>query len=75
MPFNLLADTEHSVAESYGVWQRKAMYGKMFFGVVRTTYIIGPDGRVAKLFEKVKPEGHADEVLAALEGLGSPNSR
>ncbi len=75
MPFNLLADTEHSVAESYGVWQRKAMYGKMFFGVVRTTYIIGPDGRVAKLFEKVKAEGHADEVLAALEGLGSRNSR
>ena len=71
MPFNLLADTEHKVAESYGVWQRKAMYGKMFFGVVRTTYIIGPDGKVAKVFEKVKPEAHADEVIAALEEMRS----
>lgn len=69
MPFNLLADTDHAVAEAYGVWQRKAMYGKMFFGVVRTTYIIGPDGKVAKLFEKVKAEGHGDEVIAALEEM------
>ena len=69
MPFHLLADTEHKVAEAYGVWQRKAMYGKMFFGVVRTTYVIGPDGNVAKVFEKVKAEGHGEEVAAAVEEL------
>lgn len=69
MPFHLLADTEHKVAEAYGVWQRKAMYGKMFFGVVRTTYVIDPDGNVAKVFEKVKAEGHGEEVATAIEEL------
>lgn len=69
MPFNLLADTGHEVAEAYGVWQRKAMYGKMFFGVVRTTYIVGPDGKVAKVFEKVKAEGHGEAVAEALEQM------
>lgn len=75
MPFHLLADTEHKVAEAYGVWQRKAMYGKLFYGVVRSTFIVGPDGTVAKVFEKVKPEGHADEVIEALEKLGPAKSR
>ena len=69
MPFTLLADTEHEVAEKYGVWQRKAMYGKMFFGVVRTTYVIDPDGKVAKVFEKVKAEGHGEEVADFLQEL------
>ena len=69
MPFHLLADTEHEVAETFGVWQRKAMYGKLFYGVVRTTFIIGPDGNVAKVFEKVKPEAHAEEVIAVLQEL------
>ena len=69
MPFNLLADDDHKVAEAYGVWQRKAMYGKLFYGVVRTTYIIGPDGKVVKRFDKVKAEEHGAEVAAALEEL------
>lgn len=71
MPFNLLADPDHKVAEQFGVWQRKTMYGKLFFGVVRSTFIVGPDGSIVKVFEKVKPEGHADEVLEALESLQS----
>ena len=71
MPFHLLADTEHQVAEQFGVWQRKAMYGKLFYGVVRTTFIVDENGDVAKVFEKVKPEGHADEVITALEELRS----
>ena len=71
MPFNLLADPDHKVAEQFGVWQRKTMYGKLFFGVVRSTFIVGPDGTVVKVFEKVKPEGHAEEVIEALESLRS----
>ena len=69
MPFNLLADPDHKVAEQFGVWQRKTMYGKLFFGVVRSTFIISPNGKIVKVFEKVKPEAHADEVLEALEQL------
>jgi len=64
--FPLLADADHSVAERYGVWQEKSMYGKKYMGVARTTFIIGPDGKVARVFEKVKPEGHDQEVLGVL---------
>ena len=60
--FELLADTEHTVAEKYGVWGEKNMYGKKYFGVLRTTFIIR-DGKIAHVFEKVKPEGHDKEVL------------
>jgi peroxiredoxin Q/BCP len=66
LTFPLLADTEHKVAEAYGVWKEKSMYGKKYMGIERTTFLIGKDGRVRKVFEKVKPEGHADEVLATL---------
>jgi len=66
LTFPLLADAEHTVAEKYGVWQEKNNYGKKYMGVVRTTFIIGPDGKIAHVFEKVKPEGHAEQVLAAL---------
>jgi peroxiredoxin Q/BCP len=66
--FPLLADADHAVAEKYGVWQEKSMYGKKYMGVARTTFIIGPDGKVAHLIEKVKPEGHDQEVLALLKG-------
>jgi len=66
LSFPLLADTEHQVAEAYGVWQEKSMYGKKYMGIARTTYVIAPDGKVKKVFEKVKPEGHAAEVLAVL---------
>jgi len=66
-PFTLLADTEHAVAERYGVWKEKMNYGKKYMGVERTTFLIGPDGRVIRVFEKVSPKGHADEVAAVLE--------
>ncbi|MCC6424553.1 MAG: thioredoxin-dependent thiol peroxidase [Phycisphaerales bacterium] len=61
--FPLLADADHQVAESYGVWQEKNMMGRKYMGVVRTTFIIGRDGKIAHVFEKVKPEGHEQEVL------------
>ena len=66
LPFILLADADRKVAEAYGVVKEKNMYGKKVMGIVRTTFIIGPDGKIRKIFDKVKPEGHADEVLAAL---------
>ena len=65
--FPLLADADHSVAEKYGVWGEKNMYGKKYWGVLRTTFIIGADGKIAHVFEKVKPEGHDAEVLAWLK--------
>lgn len=64
--FTLLADTEHNLCEAVGVWAEKSMYGKKYMGVVRTTFILNSDGVVAKVFNKVKPEGHAAEVAAAL---------
>src|SRR5688572_18045646 len=64
--FPLLADADHAVAEKYGVWGEKSMYGKKYMGVARTTFVIDPDGKFARVFEKVKPEGHDQEVLAAL---------
>ena len=66
LPFILLADADRKVAEAYGVVKEKNMYGKKVMGVARTTFIIGPDGKIRKIFEKVKPEGHADQVLATL---------
>ncbi|HEY6764805.1 MAG TPA: thioredoxin-dependent thiol peroxidase [Candidatus Sulfotelmatobacter sp.] len=67
LPFPLLADADKKVAEAYGVVQEKNMYGKKVMGIARTTFIIGPDGRVEHIFTKVKPEGHAEEVLAYLK--------
>ena len=66
LTFPLLADEDHRVAEAFDVWKEKSMYGKTYMGVERTTFIIGPDGTIAKIFNKVKPEGHAEEVAAAL---------
>ena len=66
LPFTLLADEEHKGAEAYGVWAEKSMYGRRYMGIERTTFLIGPDGRIRKIFHKVKPAGHAEEVLAAL---------
>ena len=68
LPFTLLADADHAVAEQYGVWKEKKNYGKTYMGVDRTTFLIGPDGRVSRIFEKVKPQGHAAEVEAAITG-------
>jgi peroxiredoxin Q/BCP len=67
--FPLLADAEHEVAEKYGVWQEKTRYGRKYMGIVRTTYLIGRDGKVAKRWDKVKVDDHADEVLEAMGAL------
>ena len=66
LDFRLLADTDHRVAEAYGVWQQKSMYGRKYWGVARTTFLIDEEGRIARVFEKVKPAGHAAEVLEAI---------
>jgi len=66
LPFTLLADEDHAVADAYGTWVEKDNYGKKYWGVARRTFLIGPDGRIAREWLKVKPEGHAAEVLAAL---------
>lgn len=67
LPFTLLADAEKRVANAFGVMKEKNMYGKKVMGVARTTFVIGPDGKIQHIFEKVKPDGHAEEVLAYLK--------
>ena len=69
LTFPLLADEDHAVMEKYGVWQEKSMYGKKYMGVARTTYLIGPDGKVVRRWDGVKVDGHAEEVLAAVQEL------
>ncbi len=69
LPFTLLSDPDHEVAEAYGAWGEKRNYGKTYFGILRTTFVIGPDGTVRKVFEKVKPDGHSQEVQDALRAL------
>ncbi len=64
--FPLLADPDHEVAEKYGVWQEKSRYGRTYMGIVRTTYLIGPDGKVVQRWDNVKVEGHAEIVAGAL---------
>jgi peroxiredoxin Q/BCP len=66
LPFPLLADPEHEVADEYGVWAEKSRYGRTSMGIVRSTFVIGPDGTVTKAMRNVKPDTHADDVLAAL---------
>ena len=67
--FPLLADTDHAVAEKYGVWQQKSLYGRKFMGNVRTTYLIDADGKVARRWDNVKVDGHDEEVLKAVKEL------
>jgi len=67
LPFTLLGDADKKVGNAFGVIQEKNMYGKKVMGVARTTFIIGPDGKIKHIFQKVKPEGHAEEVLAYLK--------
>ena len=67
LPFTLLGDAEKKVANLYGVMKEKNMYGRKVMGVARTTFLIGPDGKIKHVFEKVKPEGHAEEVLTELK--------
>jgi peroxiredoxin Q/BCP len=66
LPFTLLADKDRAAAEAYGVWKEKNMYGKKVMGIERTTFVIGPDGRIEKIYSKVKAAGHAAAVLADL---------
>jgi peroxiredoxin Q/BCP len=66
LPFTLIADEEHQVAERYGVWVEKQNYGKTYMGIARATFLIDPQGRIARTWDKVKPEGHAEQVLAAI---------
>ena len=69
LPFTLLADPEHEVAERYGVWGEKKYMGRSYMGVNRTTFLVAPDGTVAKVMHDVKPDSHADDVLAALAAV------
>ena len=71
LPFILLSDEDKTVSKAYGVWVKKNMYGKEYMGVARSTFVIGKDGKIEKIYEKVKPEGHNDEIL---EFLGEPVS-
>jgi len=71
LDFTLLADTDHAVAEKYGTWVEKSMYGKKYMGVQRATIIVGPNGKIAKVFPKVSPKTHDDLVLKALGQLSA----
>ena len=66
LPFPLLADTDHRVAEAYGAWGEKSMYGRKYSGILRSTFVIGTDGTIRHVFRKVRPRGHAAEILATL---------
>jgi peroxiredoxin Q/BCP len=70
LTYPLVADTDQSVCKLYGVWGEKSMYGRKYMGVNRTTFVIDADGRIARVFEKVKPDGHAAEVARAVQELG-----
>jgi peroxiredoxin Q/BCP len=69
LPYTLIADTNHHVAEAYGVWQQKSLFGHKYMGIARTTFLIAPDGRIAHVFENVKVIGHASEVVEQLARL------
>ena len=68
LPFVLLSDADHQVSHAYGVWVKKSLYGRTYMGMARTTFVIGPDGRIEKMYEQVKPAGHAAAVAAFLSG-------
>jgi peroxiredoxin Q/BCP len=69
LPFTLLCDEQHAVAEKFGAWREKNMYGRKSMGIARSTFLIDAEGRIAKVFKAVKVDGHADQVLEALAGL------
>ena len=66
LPYTFVPDIDHSIAEAYGVWKEKSIYGRKYMGIERTTFLIGAGGKIEKIFEKVKPAGHADQVLEAI---------
>jgi peroxiredoxin Q/BCP len=67
LPFTLLSDEDHAVAERYGAWGEKQNYGKTYMGIIRSSFLVDPDGRIAKVWPKVKADGHAAQVLEALK--------
>ncbi len=67
LPFTILADVDHSVCDLYGVWGEKSMYGRKYFGVKRTTFLINQTGKIIEIFENVVPKGHSNQILAALK--------
>ncbi|MBW3583118.1 MAG: thioredoxin-dependent thiol peroxidase [Euryarchaeota archaeon] len=69
LPFTLLSDPDHETAEAYGVWKEKNMYGRKFWGIERTTFIIGPDGTIVKVYPRVKVNGHVEKVFEDVKGL------
>ena len=71
LPYTLLADPEKKVVSAFGVLKEKNMYGKKVMGIERTTFLVNGDGKIARIFPKVKPEGHAEEVLATLKETGA----
>jgi peroxiredoxin Q/BCP len=71
LPFTLVADTDHAIADAYGVWVEKSMFGRRYFGNERTTFVIDRKGRIAKIFRTVKSEGHAEQVARAVEDMGA----
>lgn len=71
LPFHLIADTDHQIAERYGVWKEKRLYGKTFMGIERTTFLISPEGKVAKIWKRVRVDGHITSVLEELQTLSA----
>ena len=69
LPYTLIADEDHAIAARYGVWGEKMMFGRKYWGVLRTTFVIDAKGVVARVFEKVQPEGHGEEVAKAVEEM------
>jgi peroxiredoxin Q/BCP len=67
LPYTLVADPDHAIAEAYGVWKEKSMYGRKYMGIERTTFVIDTAGKIARIFPKVKVDGHTPEVLAAVK--------
>jgi peroxiredoxin Q/BCP len=75
LPFTLLADEDHKAAEAYGSWVLKENYGRSYWGTARTTFLVDPEGRIARTWPKVKPEGHAADVLSVLDELQDAHAR
>ena len=73
LPMTLLVDEDHAIAQAYGVWTEKNTFGVKRMGIARTTFIIDPDGKVARVFEKVDPSGHGEDVAKALEEAKAAN--
>lgn len=74
LPFSLLADPDHALADAYGVWGEKSLYGRKFMGLIRATFLIGPDAKVVRVWPKVKVAGHVAEVLSTLQGGASSDA-